>query len=128
MGYGTMLNQRGGDFEECFDELNLTVPHLVAGIHRDYIEAGSQVIQTNTFGANRYKLARHGLEDKVAEINTAGLQVARQAIRDSPQGRVGRRGMGPWGCGWRLLAACSRNRPARPFRNRPLPWPAPART
>ncbi len=94
---GTMLNQRGVDFEECFDELNLTRPSLVAGIHRDYIEAGSQVIQTNTFGANRYKLARHGLEDKVAEINTAGVQVARQAIRDSHKDALVAGDMGPLG-------------------------------
>ncbi|NMC79327.1 MAG: bifunctional homocysteine S-methyltransferase/methylenetetrahydrofolate reductase, partial [Chloroflexi bacterium] len=94
---GTMLNQRGVDFEECFDELNLTRPSLVTGIHRDYIEAGSQVIQTNTFGANRYKLARHGLEDRVAEINAAGVQVARQAIRDSHKGALVAGDMGPLG-------------------------------
>ncbi len=63
---GTMLHARGISFDECFDALNLTKPALVAEIHREYIEAGSQIIQTNTFGANRYKLARHGLEDEVA--------------------------------------------------------------
>lgn len=94
---GTMLNQRGVDFEACFDELNLTRPSLVAGIHRDYIKAGSQVIQTNTFGANRYKLARHRLEDKVAEINAAGVQVARQAIRDSHKDVLVAGDIGPLG-------------------------------
>lgn len=77
---GTMLNQRGVGFEECFDELNLKRPTLVTDIHRAYIEAGAQVIQTNTFSANRYKLTRHGLEDKVVEINVAGVEAARQAI------------------------------------------------
>ena len=77
---GTLLNARGAGFNECFDALNLTQPELVADIHRAYIEAGSQIIQTNTFGANRYKLAEHGLEDKVAELNRAGAELARQAV------------------------------------------------
>ncbi len=53
---GTMLHLKGTGFDQCFDELNLTHPALVADIHRDYIDAGAQIIQTNTFGANRYKL------------------------------------------------------------------------
>ena len=77
---GTMLNARGVGFDRCFDELNLTDPALVAGIHRSYIEAGSQVIQTNTFGANRYKLALHGLANKLFDINQAGVELARRAV------------------------------------------------
>ena len=77
---GTMLNALGVGFERCFDELNLSEPALVAGIHRSYIEAGSQVIQTNTFGANRYKLALHGLAEKITEINRAGVELARRAV------------------------------------------------
>jgi methionine synthase I (cobalamin-dependent)/5,10-methylenetetrahydrofolate reductase len=77
---GTMLHQRGVGFEQCFDELNLTQPALVADIHREYINAGSQIIQTNTFSANRYKLAKHGLEDRVAEINRAGVELAQRVV------------------------------------------------
>ena len=77
---GTMLNSRGVGFNQCFDALNLTNPALVADIHRAYIEAGAQIIQTNTFGANRYKLAGHNLEDKVEEINRAGVELARRVI------------------------------------------------
>jgi methionine synthase / methylenetetrahydrofolate reductase(NADPH) len=77
---GTVLNARGIGFEQCFDELNLTNPALVAGIHRSYIEAGSQVIQTNTFGANRYKLAAHGLAHQVIEINRAGVELAHRSV------------------------------------------------
>jgi methionine synthase / methylenetetrahydrofolate reductase(NADPH) len=77
---GTMLHNRGVSFEECFDALNISNPGLVAEIHREYIEAGSQMIQTNTFGANRFKLARHGLEDKVEAINTAGVELARRVV------------------------------------------------
>ncbi|MFH1906581.1 MAG: bifunctional homocysteine S-methyltransferase/methylenetetrahydrofolate reductase, partial [Chloroflexota bacterium] len=80
---GTMLHARGISFEKCFDELNLTNPAAVADIHREYIEAGANIIQTNTFGANRYKLAKHGLADKVAEINRAGVELCRRAISAS---------------------------------------------
>jgi methionine synthase I (cobalamin-dependent) len=80
---GTQLNERGVAFDQCFDQINLTQPELVREIHRAYIQAGSQIIQTNTFGANRYKLAEHGLEDKVALINRAGVILARQAALES---------------------------------------------
>jgi methionine synthase / methylenetetrahydrofolate reductase(NADPH) len=80
---GTILHSRGEDFEQCFDELNLTNPGIVAEIHRSYIEAGSQMIQTNTFGANRYKLVKHGLEDKVLEVNQAGVELAKKVIQAS---------------------------------------------
>lgn len=77
---GTVLHSRGIDFEQCFDELNLTNPAVVAEIHRAYIDAGSQMIQTNTFGANRYKLAKHGLEDQAREINRAGVELAKKVV------------------------------------------------
>lgn len=80
---GTMLNAQGIGFDQCFDALNLMNPGLVAGIHRAYIEAGSQVIQSNTFGANRFKLAEHGLEGQVAEINRAGVDLARRVVQAS---------------------------------------------
>jgi homocysteine S-methyltransferase len=75
---GTLLNQKGVAFDQCFDALNLTQPALVADIHRAYIEAGAQVIQTNTFGANRFKLAEHGLQDQVQEINRAGVDLVQR--------------------------------------------------
>ena len=77
---GTLLHSRGVGFESCFDALNLTNPALVGEIHRAYIEAGAQIIQTNTYGANHYKLAAHGLESRVAEINRAGVDLARRVI------------------------------------------------
>ena len=80
---GTMLHGHGVGFDQCFDALNLTDPAIVGEIHRAYIEAGSQVIFSNTFGANRYKLSEHGLEDKVAEINRAGVELARRVIDGS---------------------------------------------
>lgn len=77
---GTMLHARGVSFDTCFDALNLTNPALVGEIHRAYIEAGADIIYTNTFGANRYKLSEHGLEDKVAEINQAGVELAKRIV------------------------------------------------
>ncbi len=77
---GTLLHERGINFDECFDELNLTKPGLISDIHNTYIKAGAEIILTNTFGANRYKLARHGLESKLAEINTAGVELARRVV------------------------------------------------
>lgn len=80
---GTMLHAHGIGFEKCFDELNLTKPSAVAEIHRAYIEAGAQLIITNTFGANRFKLAKHGLADRVAEINKASVDLAKRVVAAS---------------------------------------------
>ncbi|GAB4455432.1 MAG: bifunctional homocysteine S-methyltransferase/methylenetetrahydrofolate reductase [Anaerolineales bacterium] len=80
---GTMLHARGIGFDKCFDELNVTNPAAVAEIHREYIEAGAQLIITNTFGANRYKLSKHGLQDNVREINRQGVELAKRVVAAS---------------------------------------------
>ena len=80
---GTLLHGRGIPIDECFDELNISRPAVVAGIHQDYIAAGADILETNSFGANRYKLAAHGLETQVKEINTAAVLVARRVIEGS---------------------------------------------
>jgi methionine synthase / methylenetetrahydrofolate reductase(NADPH) len=80
---GTMLHARGVSFEKCFDELNLANPAAVSDIHREYIEAGANIIQTNTFGANRFKLAKHGLENRIIEINRGGVELARRVVAAS---------------------------------------------
>ena len=74
---GTLLYSHGVDL--CFEELNLTHPDQVLRIHQAYIEAGADIIQTNTYGANYIKLARHGLEDSVKKINKAAVQIAKKA-------------------------------------------------
>src|SRR5438552_6612304 len=76
---GTQLHARGVSFERSFDELNLTEPKIVEEIHRAYISAGAELIETNTFGANRIKLARHGLEGRVRDINFRAVKLAREA-------------------------------------------------
>lgn len=76
---GTQLYGRGIDFDECFDALNLTQPDVVREIHQSYIEAGADIIETNTYGANRFKLEPFGLADKVRQINHRGMKLAREA-------------------------------------------------
>jgi len=80
---GTMLHARGVGFDKCFDELNITNPAAVAEIHREYIEAGTQLIITNTFGANRFKLTKHGLQQDVKEINCKGVELAKRVVAAS---------------------------------------------
>jgi methionine synthase / methylenetetrahydrofolate reductase(NADPH) len=77
---GTLLHAHGVEFNHCFDELNLTDPARVAEVHRQYIEAGAQIILANTFGANRYKLSKHSLEAKTSDINRAAVQLARRVV------------------------------------------------
>ncbi|MEN6495763.1 MAG: homocysteine S-methyltransferase family protein [Thermoguttaceae bacterium] len=79
--WGTQLQQRGLDVGACPDAWNLAHPERVEEVARAYVEAGSQVILTNTFGANRFILAKHHLAEKVAEINRAGVEISRRAAR-----------------------------------------------
>ncbi|MFN0167026.1 MAG: bifunctional homocysteine S-methyltransferase/methylenetetrahydrofolate reductase [Bryobacteraceae bacterium] len=80
---GTMLYSRGIFINRCFDELNLAQPDLVRGIHLDYVKAGAEVIETNTFGGNRMRLGAFGIAEKLKAINTAGVRIAREAAGDS---------------------------------------------
>src|SRR5580698_2140102 len=73
---GTQLYERGVLYSACFEELNLSRPELVEKVHEDYLRAGAQVIETNTFGANAMRLEKYGLQARAQEINTAAVQVA----------------------------------------------------
>jgi len=77
---GTMLYARGVFINRCYDELNLTQPETIRTIHQEYLQAGAEVIETNTFGANAYRLEHYGLRDKVSEINVAGVRLARECV------------------------------------------------
>jgi methionine synthase / methylenetetrahydrofolate reductase(NADPH) len=94
---GTYLNQKGISYERSLDELNISRPELVSGIHREYIEAGAEIIETNTFGGNRYRLAAHGLENQVREINLKGARIAREAREISGVDVLIAGSMGPLG-------------------------------
>src|SRR5258707_6321692 len=78
---GTMLYARGVFVNRCFDELNLSNPALVRSVHEEYLEAGADIIETNTFGAHRFKLGPHGFDQQVRKINREGARVAREAAQ-----------------------------------------------
>jgi len=88
---GTMLYGRGVFLNVCYDELNLRQPELVRDIHREYLRAGAEVLETNTFGANPLKLASHGLADETERINSAAAGLAREAAgaRAAVAGAIG---------------------------------------
>src|ERR1043166_4440227 len=75
---GTMLYQKGIFINRCFDELNLSAPEMVGDVHKMYIQAGVDIIETNTFGANSFKLIFHGFESQVKEINYRAAKIARE--------------------------------------------------
>ena len=79
---GTLLYAKGIFINRSYDELNLSQPELIRGIHHDYLQAGAEIIETNTFGANSFRLARHSIPtDKVRDINRAGARLAREAAK-----------------------------------------------
>ncbi|MGD0096433.1 MAG: bifunctional homocysteine S-methyltransferase/methylenetetrahydrofolate reductase [Terracidiphilus sp.] len=77
---GTVLYARGIFINRCYDELNLSDPGLILAIHEEYLQAGAEILETNTFGANRFRLGRHGLAAKTTEINAEGVRIARKAV------------------------------------------------
>ncbi len=86
---GTVLYARGIFINRCYDELNLSDPNLILSIHEEYLQAGAEILETNTFGANRFRLTRHGLSSKVADINAAGVRLARQAVEHLKEKQAG---------------------------------------
>ncbi|HKE24900.1 MAG TPA: bifunctional homocysteine S-methyltransferase/methylenetetrahydrofolate reductase [Bryobacteraceae bacterium] len=79
---GTMLYARGVFINRCFDELNLSAAGMVSQIHEEYVKAGAEILETNTFGANRFRLSAFGMAEKLREINRAGVRLARAAAKD----------------------------------------------
>src|SRR5499425_904586 len=78
---GTLLYAKGIFINRSYDELNLSQSYLIRAIHHDYLQAGAEMVETNTFGANSFRLARHSLADKVREVNLAGVRLAREAAK-----------------------------------------------
>jgi methionine synthase I (cobalamin-dependent)/5,10-methylenetetrahydrofolate reductase len=96
---GTVLYARGIFVNRCYDELNLSDPNLILGVHEEYLQAGAEILETNTFGANRFRLARHGLAGKMAEINAAGVRLARQAVQRLKEKQAGNVEIAAWVAG-----------------------------
>src|SRR6185295_18188618 len=98
---GTMLYSRGIFINKSFDAMNLTQAELVEAVHMEYVRAGADILETNTFGANRIKLGSFGLADKLKDINVQGARIARRAAGDRAYvaGAIGPLGIRiePWG-------------------------------
>src|SRR6266516_2905886 len=78
---GTLLYSKGIFINRCYDELNLSQPDLIRGVHREYLQAGAEIVETNTFGGNSFRLARHSMADRVHEVNLAGARLGREAAK-----------------------------------------------
>src|ERR1700748_1629700 len=78
---GTLLYANGVFINRSYDELNLSQPEMIHSVHQGYLQAGAEIIETNTFGANSVRLGRYSLADKVHEINRAGARLARDAAK-----------------------------------------------
>ena len=94
---GTYLYEKGIPFDRSFDLLNLTDASLIQAVHREYIRAGAEVIETNTFGGNRYRLAAHGATETARRVNRAGAQIARNAREEVGEAVFVAGSMGPLG-------------------------------
>ena len=94
---GTMLYSKGVFINQCYDELNLRAPDMIADIHRAYVKAGAEIIETNTFGANRVKLTPYGLEAQTADLNKAGARLARAVADEAPKPVLVAGSVGPLG-------------------------------
>jgi len=78
---GTLLYSKGIFISQCYDEMNVSQPELIRGIHHEYLQAGAEIVETNTFGGNSFRLGRHSMADRVREINLAGATLAREAAK-----------------------------------------------
>ncbi len=79
---GTALYAKGIFLNRCYDELNLSLPALIRDVHQDYLRAGAQILETNTYGANRKRLAGFGFAEKLRQINQAGVRIAKEVAQD----------------------------------------------
>lgn len=123
---GTMLYDRGVFINRCYDELNLSQPELVRSIHEEYLQAGAEVIESNTFGANIFRLGHFGLQDKVFAINRAGAELARQAVAQLADKQAGEAwvagSMDPWAYCLNPWARLRLTRPAPLLPSRSRAW------
>ena len=126
--WARLLYAKGVFINKCYDELNLTQPDLIRGIHQEYMNAGAEMIETNTFGGNSFRLARHGLADKVEEVNRKGAELAREAA-DAFNLKKAATFWWPdrlvrWGCALSRWAKLRVRKPALRFANRLPRWSA----
>ena len=113
---GTLLYSKGIFINRCYDELNFSQPDLIRDIHQDYLHAGAEIIETNTFGANSFRLSQHGCLDKLVEINRQGARLAREAAKSFDALVAG--AVGPLGVRIEPWAKFRSPKPAMPFASR----------
>lgn len=113
---GTLLYSKGIPFEQCFEELNVSRPALVQEIHTGYLRAGADIIETNTYGANRYKLEAHGLVSQLLEINSAGVRLARASALAAGRPAFVAASIGPLGAQLAPVGAITREEAHAAFR------------
>src|SRR5687767_12667138 len=94
---GTMLYAKGVFINQCYDELNLRSPDMIRELHRAYVKSGAEIIETNSFGANRLKLTQHGLETQVREINRSAASLAREVADEAARPVLVAGAVGPLG-------------------------------
>jgi len=111
---GTLLYAKGIFINRCYDELNLSQPDLIRGVHHEYLQAGAEVIETNTFGGNSFRLSRHSLADKAYDINFAGAKLAKEAAKSFDVWVAG--AVGPLGIRIEPLGKTSREEARASFR------------
>jgi len=111
---GTLLYSKGIFINRCYDELNLSQPELIRDVHREYLHAGAEIVETNTFGGNSFRLARHSLADKVRDINLVGVALAREAAKSFDGFVAG--AVGPLGIRIEPLGKVSREEARAAFR------------
>src|SRR5882762_2503812 len=112
---GTLLYAKGIFINRSYDELNLSQPDLIHSVHQGYLQAGAEIIETNTFGANSFRLARHSLADKVRDVNLAGARLAREAAKSFDVWVAG--SVGPLGTRIEPLGKTSFEEAREAFRN-----------
>ena len=117
---GTLLYAKGIFINRCYDELNVSQPDLIRDLHHEYLQAGAEIIETNTFGANSFRLARHGMENRVHEINLAGARLAREAAKSFDVWVAG--SVGPMGVRIEPLGKTSFDEARRPSASKSQPW------
>src|SRR5712672_905387 len=111
---GTLLYAQGIFINRCYDELNLSQPDTIRSIHREYVQAGAEIIETNTFGANSFRLARHGCAEQMADVNRSGARLAREAAKANNVFVAG--SVGPLGIRIEPLGKISREEARQAFR------------
>src|SRR5260370_32439690 len=118
---GTLLYSKGVFINRCYDELNLSQPDLIRAIHHEYLQAGAEIVETNTFGANAFRLARHTIADKVHDINRAGARLQKKPPKASMCGARDRlaRSAQEFSLWERHLS----KKPCRHFASRSQRWP-----